>query len=332
MKKVMGAVSVVLLLTVNLVQAGDWNLAKNVRRLEQTAPDYKDDKAVDKKFLEVLDLTEKTKSGDALYEETKRIASMPALASSKYLDSLQYLMLVRSITEMKAGIGEQDYWLNQLKQNDKSPHLLAAWLVHMRQMRKDSPALRVDAQALVDWIKLQKADKRVRAPEYTRSLLLEYKPRADFIEGDWPKVYKLSYYKAMIIPPEGFLEEDAYVLMLDRIKQGRDDVLAEMAAIYKKSGKRNEASDVLYQQATLKIAMKDYKAAKPMLDEAAKLNPENKNAVMERDRIKLELAYQSLEPQEPVETPAPVPSDQAPASDLQGAAANEQRAVPVQQE
>lgn len=308
MKKGMFAfVSVSLMIITGLAQASDWNLAKNVRRLEQVAPDYKDDKPVDKKFLEVLDLTEKTRKGDDLYPEAKRIAAMPALAQSKYMDSFQYFMLVKSVTESIGGIAEQDYWLTQLKANEKSPHLLAAWLVHIKQLPKDSPAVRADAQQLVNWVKAQNPDMKVRAPEYTGNILMGHKPRVDFADGDWPKAYKLSYYKATVTPPEGFADDDAYVVMLDRIKDGHEDILSELSTTYKKAGKRKEASEALFQLAQLKTGAKDYQGAKPILDEAVRLNPENSAAVKERDRIKLELTYQSLQPQETA--PAAAPQD-----------------------
>lgn len=297
MKKGMIAFVPLLLLAMSsLAQASDWNLAKNVRRLEQVAPDYKEDKAIDKKFLEVLDLTEKTRKGDDIYAEAKRIAAMPALAQSKYLDSFQYFMLVKSITEAKGGIAEQDFWLSQLKANDKSPHLLAAWLVHMSQLPKDSPALQSDAQQLVNWVKARGAGTKVRAPEYTGNILMGHKPRADFAEGDWPKAYKLSYYVASVTPPAGFSESDAYVGMLERVKNGNEDILKEMAGIYKNAGKRNEASDALLQLAALKSRAKDLQGAKTVLDDAIRLNPGNAAATKERDRIKLELTYQSLAP------------------------------------
>ena len=52
--------------------AGDWNLAKNVKRLERVSPDYQDDKEIDKKLLDVLDLTEKTRKDAEVYEEAKK--------------------------------------------------------------------------------------------------------------------------------------------------------------------------------------------------------------------------------------------------------------------
>jgi hypothetical protein len=114
----------------------------------------------------------------------------------------------------------------------------------------------------------------------------------------------------MVTPPEGFSEDDAYVAMLERIKDGHEDVLTEMSAIYKKAGKRKEASDALYQVAMLKSGAKDYQGASQTLDEAVRLNRDNGAAVKERDRIKLELTYQSLQPKEQAETPAAAPAPQ----------------------
>jgi hypothetical protein len=56
----------------------------------------------------------------------------------------------------------------------------------------------------------------------------------------------------------------------------------------------------------LKAAAKDFKQAKTLLDDAVKLNAENTEAKKERDRIKLELTYQSLAP---AATAAPVATD-----------------------
>jgi Tfp pilus assembly protein PilF len=61
-------------------------------------------------------------------------------------------------------------------------------------------------------------------------------------------------------------------------------------------GKRKEASDIVYQLAALKVNGKDFQQAKTLLDDAVKLNTENAAAVNERNRIKLELTYQSLSP------------------------------------
>lgn len=312
------AVSVLFLAISTTAAAGDWNLVKNVKRLESVAPDYKDDKEVDKKFLEVLDLTEKTKKDNEVYEEAKRIATLPALAQSKYMDSFQYFMLVKSIAASKGGMAELDYWLTLLKANEKSPHLLPALLVHIRQLPKNSPQIRIDAQHVVDWAKAQNAEQKVRAPEYTGNILMGHKPRMDFAEGDYPKLYKLSYYKSTVTPPAGFEEEDLYIAMLDKIKDDREDVLNELAGIYKKMGKRKEASEALYQIANLKIKAKDFQGAKTSLDEAVKQNPENTAAVKERDRIKLELTYQSLNPTTPA-APAVKVEDAPAATPVQNA-------------
>lgn len=295
---------VAMLFVMGLAQASDWDLAKNVRRLEQVAPDYKEDKPVDKKFLEVLELTEKTKKSNEVYAETKRIAAIPALAQSKYMDSFQYYMLVKSITETNGGIVEQDFWLTQLKASDKSPHLLSAWLVHMRLLPKGSPALRTEAQQLVDWVKAHSPEMKVRAPEYTGNILMGHKPRTDFVDGDWPKAYKLAYYRSSVKPLAGFSEEDTYVAMLERIKDGREEILNEVGGIYKKAGKRKEASDTLFLVGALKSRANDLQGAKTALDEAVKLNPDNTAAVKERDRVKLELTYQSLAPA-PAQMPLP---------------------------
>ena len=83
---------------------------------------------------------------------------------------------------------------------------------------------------------------------------------------------------------------------------------ARALAIYKKMGKRKESSEVLHQAAVLKIKAKDFQGAKKLLDDAVKQNPENTAAVKERDRIKLELTYQSLTP---VQTPTPAPAVKA---------------------
>jgi hypothetical protein len=144
--------------------AGDWNLAKNVKRLERVSPDYQDDKEIDKKFLDVLDLTEKTKKEGEVYDDAKRIAGMTSLAQSKYMDSFLYYMFVKSAATSKSNLTEPDFWLGQLRAHEKSPHILAAYLVRMRLQPKNSPDLRRDAQSAVDWIKGQKADMKVRAP------------------------------------------------------------------------------------------------------------------------------------------------------------------------
>jgi hypothetical protein len=302
MSKGLLALFVVLLSVTNVSYAEDWNLVKNVRRIEQVTPEYKDDKVIDKKFLDVLDLTEKTKKGSDVYDEAKRIAVMPTLTQSKYMDSFLYYMLVWSTTLSKNSATETDYWLGQLKTHEKSPHLLAAWLVYLKQLPKDSPIIRQETQSLVSWIKAQKPAMQVRAPEYSRTLLMNYKPRIDFADGDYPKTYTLSHYMSAVTPSVGFLDDDIYITLLDRLKDGREDILTEMSDIYRKMGKRNEASDIFYQLAKIKVNAKDFQKAKPLLDEAVKFNPKNAEAVKERDRIKLELTYQSLAP---AATPTP---------------------------
>jgi len=308
---------VFLMMAANVVYAEDWNIAKNVKRLERIAPDYLDDKPTDKKFLDVLDLTEKTRKDNELYAEAKRIAAMPALSQSKYMDSFLYYMLVRSTMLSSASTAEPDHWLGLLKGYEKSPHLLAAGLVHMKQMPKNSPGIRSDVQFLVDWIKAQKPDMKVRAPEYTRNMLMSYKPRVDFAEGDTPKLYKLSYYMASVAPIDGFLEDDTYIALLGQMKDGREDILAEMTGIYRKMGKRKEASGILHQHAMLRVNAKDFQKAKALLDDAVKLDPENAGAVKERDRIKLELTYQSLEP---VSTPSQEKPEEQPAQQTEAPA------------
>jgi hypothetical protein len=302
--------SFVMLVVMGLVSAsvsfaGDWNLAKNVKRLERVSPDYQDDKEIDKKFIEVLDLTEKTKKDTEVYNEAKKIAAMPSLGQSKYMDSFLYYMFVKSASISKTGTAEPDYWFGLLKSHDKSPHILAAYLVHMKLLPKNSPDIHRDAQLAVDWIKAQKPDMKVRAPEYTGNILLGYKPRTDFAEGDFLKLYKLSYYKQTVTPPAGFQDDDTYVSLLSKIKEGREDIMTEMVGIYRKMGKRKEASDILYQHARLKANAKDFQQAKVLLDEAVRLNPENAEAKKDRDRIKLEMTYQSLAPAAPAPAPAP---------------------------
>ncbi len=313
MKKILIAfvVACALVTAAGTVFAGDWNLAANVKRLERVSPDYKDDKEVDKKFLDVLDLTEKTRKDAEIYDEAKRIAAMTALAQSKYMDSFLYYLYVRSLALSKTGSAEPASWLQLLKAHDKSPHLLAAQLIHLRLLPKNSPDIRREAQLTVEWIKAQKTDRKVRPPEYTGNILLGYKPRVNFAEGDPLKLYTLSYYKETVTPPAGFLEDDLYISLLSRIKEGREDIMTEMAGIYRKMGKRKEASGVLYELAMLKAAGKDFSQAKTLLDDAVRLNPENEAAKKERDRIKLELTYQSLAPAAPA-APAPARQEETP--------------------
>ncbi len=302
-KAILAILAAIAVLFAGISFAGDWNLVKNVKRLERVAPDYQDDKEIDKKFLDVLDLTEKTRKEAEVYGETKKIADMPALAESKYMDSFLYYMFLKSVSISKgSGTSEPDFWFEHIKSYDKSPHLLAAYLVRIRVLPKNSFDIRRDAELAVDWIKAQKPDMKVRAPEYTGNFVLGFKPRIDFAGGDYLKLYKLSYYKETVTPPAGFLEDDTYISLLSRIKEGREDIMAEMTAIYRKAGKRKEASDILYKRALLRANAKEYEQAKILLDDAVKLNPDNAEAKKERDRIKLEMTYKSLEPTAPKET------------------------------
>jgi len=276
--------------------AGDWELSKNVKRLERVSPDYESDRDIDKKFIDVLNLIEKTKQPNELYEEAKRIAGTPALGQSKYMDSFLYFMLVKSLGRTRNTV-ETDYWFGQLKaNNDKSPHLLAAMLIRLRQLPKESPNLRKEIQAIVDWIKAQKTEQKLRAPEYTGNMLLGYKPRTDFAGGEFLKLYTVSTYKEAVTALAGFMDDETYASLLTAVKDGREDILNELAAIYKKARKKKEAADTLYQIARLKVAAVDYAQAKTLLDEAVKLDPEHLAAKKERDRIALELTYQSLTP------------------------------------
>lgn len=95
------------------------------------------------------------------------------------------------------------------------------------------------------------------------------------------------------------MDDESYVSLLSRIKDGREDIMNEMVAIYKKAGKKKEAADILFQLAMLKAAAKELSQAKELLDSAVKLNPEHAAARKERDRIKLKLTYQSLAPAQP---------------------------------
>jgi hypothetical protein len=280
--------------------AADGDLAKNVKRLERVSPDYVTDKDIDKKFIEVLNLIEKTKQSSEIYEESKRIAGNAALAQSKYMDSFLYYMLVKSLSQSKAGTAEIDYWLGLLKANNaRSPHLLAAQLIRLRQLPKDSPDIHRAALLIIDWVKAQKPDQKLRAPEYWGNILIGHRPRVNFAEGDYLKLYTVATYKDATKTLAGFMDDETYVSLLGRVKEGREDIMNEMVAIYRKAYKKKEAADILYQLAMLKVAAKELPQAKTLLDDAVKLNPEHMVAKKERDRIKLELAYQSLAPAAP---------------------------------
>ncbi len=293
--------------------AADGDLTRNVKRLERVSPDYEADKDIDRKFIEVLNLTEKLKQPFEIYVEAKRIAGNAALAESKYMDSFLYYMLVKSLSQAKTGTAEIDYWLGLLKaNNDKSPHLLAAQLIRLHQLPKDSPDIRRDAELAVDWVKALKPGQKLRAPEYSGNMITGYLLRVNFAEGDYLKVYTAATYKASAAPLAGFREDETYVSLLDRIKPGREDVMNEMLAIYRKAYKKKEAADILYQLAELKISARDLTTAKTLLDDAVKLNPEHAAAKKERNRVKLELTYRSLAPVPSVQpvTPAVTPSKQ----------------------
>lgn len=279
--------------------AGSWNLVENVQKLEWVFTDYKGNKEIDKKFLSVLDLTEKTRKDAEIYDEAKRIAAMSALGQSKYMDSFLYYLFVRSLAVPKAGTREADHWLGLLRAHDKSPHLLAALLIRLRMVPKNSPDAGREARAIVDWIKAQKPAMNVRAPEYAGNIILGYKPRTDFADGNTAKLYTLSSYMRSIDPLAGFMDDETYVSLLERIRSGRPEILEEMAGLYRKQSRRKEASGVLFELAALKAGAKEYKEAKTILDTAVSLDPENVRAQKERDRIKLELTLQSLEPPQP---------------------------------
>ncbi len=285
------------------VSAAEWDLAANTKRLESVAPDYKNDKDIDKKFLDILNLTEKTKKSSEIYAEAKRIAENAGLAQSKYMDSFLYYMFVRSLGLYRTGTAEADFWLGQLKLFDKSHHLLAARLLRMKLTPKNSLEARTEAAQLVTWLQAQKPEFRVRAPEYTGTIFLGTKPRHDFVKGEAPKTYVLSHYRDSADPLAGFQDDETYVSLLDRIKAGREDVMNEMTALYRKKGKKAEAAGILFELAMLKVSVRDLAAAKTLLEQAVKLNPELPGAKQQLDKVKLELAYQAVAPPK---TEAPV--------------------------
>lgn len=315
----------VLLLLVSALPApaADWDLVKNVKRLERVSPDYADDKAIDKKFLEIIDLTEKTKKGADVADEAKRIATTPSLSQSKYLDSFIYYLFVKSSVASKSGAADADAWLDLLKGHEKSPHLLAARLIRIKMLPKGSPEIANESRQIVEWLKTQKPELKLRAPEYSRTLLLDYRPRTDFTGGDPLKLYSLATYLAATNPLAGFQDDETYVVLLGRIMQGREDLMSEAAAIYRKAGKRKEAADILFQLGALKAAAHDLDPAKKLLDDAVKLDPEHGEAKKLRDQVKLEMTYRSLAPAEEkkaepaapetvpeAEQPAMTPADQ----------------------
>lgn len=285
------------------VQAANWDLARNTKRLEALAPDYADNKDVDKKFLEILELTEKTKADAEIYPEARRIAANAMLAQSRYMDSFAYYMLTRAQENEKTAAAETEFWLGQLKNYERSPHLLPAYLVRLRQLPKGSPEAEATAEALANWVRARAPESVVRAPEYTGNILLGYKVRMDFAGGDVPKLYKTRYYRSSTKALDGFQDDETYVAVLGLAKSGREDVINEMIGIYKNAGRRKETADLYYELGMMKANAKDLKAAGDLLENAVKFNPEHAQAAKERARIKLELTYQSLNA--PAETPKP---------------------------
>lgn len=166
----------------------------------------------------------------------------------------------------------------------------------------------------------------IRAVESSGNLLTGYSPRTNFADGDVPKLYKLSYFKSSTNALAGFREDEAYVALLERIKDGREDVMKEVIDLYRNGGKRKEVAETYFQLAQLKMNGKDYKEAAALLDNAVKFNPDHAAAKKERDRLKLELTYQSLTPsaeKAPEAAAAPVaatPAAAAPAADTPAAA------------
>jgi hypothetical protein len=294
-------------------QAGNWDLVRNTKRLEALVPDYADNKDVDRKFLEILDLTEKTKTDAEIYPETKRIATNAMLTQSRYMDSFMYYMLARAQENEKTAVAETEFWLGQLKNHERSPHLLPAYLVRLRQLPKGSPEAEATAEALASWVRARAPESVVRVPEYTGNILLGYKVRMDFAGGDVPKLYKARYYRSSTKALDGFQDDETYVAVLGIARSGREDVLNEMIGIYKNAGKRKEAGDLYYELGMMKANAKDLKAAADLLENAVKFNPEHTQAGKERARIKLELTYQSLSAPAEAPKPADAPKSAEPA-------------------
>ena len=278
--------------------AANWDLVKNVKNLERGAHDYKGIRDIDKKFLNILDLTERTKKKSDLYGEAKRIAENNSLAKSKYMDSFLYYMLVKSLTLHKKGTAEIDYWLGKLKSYDKSHHLLAASLIRLRMLPKNSHEVRSDVQNIIAWLKTQRPKFLLHGPAYAGNILFGYKPRADFVTGERVPLFYHRYYTSSIQPLAGFMDDETYVSLLGRIKKGREDVMSEMIEIYKKKGRKNEASELMYELALLKASVNELKEAKQLLDTAVKYDPKNVKAAKKRDQVKLELTYMALAPSE----------------------------------
>lgn len=283
--------------------AADWNLARNVIRIEGFALENVKDTEIDKKFLDILALTEKTKNAGELYDEVKRIATNPALADSRYRDSLLYFMLARSLERKDDAGRESQYWMNLLKAQEHSHVRLAGHLVRLRQLPKGSPEARAEAETLVAWMRTRPPKSVVMAPEYSGNRLFGFKPRSDFTDKEKLKVWQAGYYRVSVKPLEGFLEDDTYISVLERTGDRSEEVLKEMLEIYKNAGLKTKMADVYVELAAHKTKARDFKEAVALLDKAVYLNPGHPAAKKERDRLKLELTYQSLKPAG--ESPAP---------------------------
>jgi tetratricopeptide (TPR) repeat protein len=296
MMKALARLCLLLTVVAAPTQAADWDLARNVARIEAFALENVKDSEIDKKFLEILALTEKTKSAAELYDEVKRIATNPALADSRYRDSLLYFMLVRSLERKDDAAGESRYWMNLLKSYDSSHVRLAGHLVRLRQLPKDSPEARAEAEALVAWARTRPPKSPVIAPEYSGNRLFGFKPRTDFTDKEKLKVWQVGYYRSSVKPLEGFQEEDTYISVLERTDDRSEEVLKEMLEIYKNAGLKTKMSYMYVGLANHKTKARDFKEAVALLDKAIYLNPGHPTAKKERDRLKLEMTYQSLRP------------------------------------
>lgn len=279
--------------------AGKWNLKKNVQRLEGVSPDYKKGKDIDAKFLNVLKLTERTKKQNEIYTESKRIASTPALAKSKYMDSFVYYMLVKSLGEQKKGTKEIDFWLDKLKEYDDSHLLFPAYLIRLRRLPENSREARSDIQHVVEWLKTKKPKFKLHAPEYSGNVLFGYKPRSNYAEGNRPTLYFLGDYMRAITPPPGFQEDETYLSLLSRIRKGREDILEEMISLYgTRKSTREKRAELYYERAMLRYQAKDLKESHKLLKTAAFLDKKNVKIKEQRDKVELEMTYQGLSPSE----------------------------------
>ena len=284
--------------------AGKWNLKKNVQRLEGVSPDYKKGKDIDAKFLNVLKLTERTKKQNEIYAESKRIASTPALAKSKYMDSFVYYMLVKSLSEQKKGTKEIDFWLDKLKEFDDSHLLLPAYLIRLRRLPENSREARSDIQHVVEWLKTKNPKFKLHAPEYSGNVLFGYKPRSNYAEGNRPTLYFLGDYMRAITPPPGFQEDETYLSLLSRIRKGREDILEEMISLYgTRKSTREKRAELYYERAMLRYQAKDLKESHKLLKTAAFLDKKNVKIKEQRDKVELEMTYQGLSTEEEPKKP-----------------------------